>query len=157
MVPIASSPRLLMKYVRNTRSPSRKNTLWPCHSSTPKSVSKLSVMVYHGISQPIRTFSRVMSSCCADDGALRSPVVAETGFAALTGGGTDEDDAAWTLLRLHLHDCASHHGKSTIQVHSQCVSPPRISHLIDGQLIRRNAMIHHKSVEPSIMLYGRSD
>jgi dienelactone hydrolase len=37
------------------------------------------------------------------------------------------------------------------------VSPPRIGHLIDGQLIRRNAMIHHQSVEPSIMLYGRSD
>src|SRR5208283_842164 len=49
-----------MKYVRNTRSPSRKNTLWPCHSSTPKSASKLSVMVYQGISQPIRAFRRTM-------------------------------------------------------------------------------------------------
>src|SRR5882762_7881379 len=47
-----------MKYVRNTRSPSRKNTLWPCHSSTPKSASKPSVMVYQGISQPIRAFRR---------------------------------------------------------------------------------------------------
>src|SRR6266478_2179366 len=67
MVPIASSPRLLMKYVRNTRSPSRKNTLWPCHSSTPKSESKLSVRVYHGISQPIRAFRRMMSACGARD------------------------------------------------------------------------------------------
>src|ERR1035441_9505153 len=39
-----------MKYVRNTRSPSRKNTLWPCHSSTPKSASKLSA-------DPRRSFS----------------------------------------------------------------------------------------------------
>ena len=37
------------------------------------------------------------------------------------------------------------------------VSPARIGHLVDGHLIRRNAMIHHQSVEPSIMLYGRSD
>jgi hypothetical protein len=37
------------------------------------------------------------------------------------------------------------------------VPPPRIGHLIDGQLIRRNAMIHHQSVESSIVLYGRSD
>ena len=47
-----------MKYVRNTRSPLRMNALWPCHSFTPKSVSKLSVMVYHGIFQPIRAFIR---------------------------------------------------------------------------------------------------
>jgi hypothetical protein len=39
--------------------------LWPCHSSTPKSASKLSVMVYQGISQPIRAFSRAMSACGA--------------------------------------------------------------------------------------------
>src|SRR2546425_5935008 len=65
IVPIASSPRLLMKYVRNTRSPSRMNALWPCHSSTPKSLSKLSVMVYHGIFQPIRAFRRSMSACGA--------------------------------------------------------------------------------------------
>src|ERR1700686_4833466 len=51
-----------MKYVRNTRSPSRKNTLWPCHSSTPKSLSKPSVMVYQGISQPIRAFRRSMAA-----------------------------------------------------------------------------------------------
>src|ERR1700741_4479119 len=62
MVPIASSPRLLMKYVRNTRSPSRKNTLWPCHSSTPKSFSKLLVKVYHGIFQPILVFRRAISA-----------------------------------------------------------------------------------------------
>ena len=65
MVPIASSPRLLTKYVRNTCSPSRKNTLWPCHSATPKSVSKLSVMVYQGISQPILPLTRAMSACGA--------------------------------------------------------------------------------------------
>src|SRR6267142_2837718 len=34
-----------MKYVRNTRSPSRMNALWPCHWSTPRSTSKLSLMV----------------------------------------------------------------------------------------------------------------
>jgi hypothetical protein len=49
--------------VRNTSSPSRKNTLWPCHSSTPKSASKLSMIVYQGISQPIRAFRRAMSAC----------------------------------------------------------------------------------------------
>ena len=30
------------------------NAFVPCHSSTPKSVSKLSVMVYYGILQSIR-------------------------------------------------------------------------------------------------------
>src|SRR5215510_10487861 len=71
MVPIASSPRLLMKYVRNTRSPSWMNTLWPCHSSTPKSLSKLSVMVYHGIFQPIRVFRLSMSFCGAREAYAR--------------------------------------------------------------------------------------
>src|SRR5215467_5011572 len=52
-----------MKYVRNTLSPSRMNTLWPCHSSTPKSLSKLSVIVYHGMAQPIRAFSCSISFC----------------------------------------------------------------------------------------------
>src|SRR4051795_8159184 len=41
------------------------NALWPCHSSTPKSASKLSVMVYQGIFQPIRVFRRAMSACGA--------------------------------------------------------------------------------------------
>src|SRR6266576_4668479 len=54
-----------MRYVRNTPSPSRINAFVPCHSSTPKSVSKLSVMVYHGIFQPIRAFRRSMSDCGA--------------------------------------------------------------------------------------------
>src|SRR5207302_195179 len=75
MVPMASSPRLLMKYVRNIRSPSRKNTLWPCHSWTPKSTSKLSVMVYQGISQPIRVFRSICwraasHSCCDTIGGV---------------------------------------------------------------------------------------
>jgi len=37
----------------------------PCHSSTPKSASNPSVIVYQGIVQPIRSFTRVMSSCGA--------------------------------------------------------------------------------------------
>ena len=41
------------------------NALVPCHSSTPKSASKPSVMVYQGISQPIRAFTRSMSDCGA--------------------------------------------------------------------------------------------
>ena len=41
--------------------------LVPCHSSTPKSASKSSVIVYHGISQPIRAFKRSMFSCGARD------------------------------------------------------------------------------------------
>src|ERR1035438_4775676 len=64
---MASSPRLLMRYVRNTLSPSRMNALWPWYSSTPKSLSKLSVSVYHGIVQPIRAFRRSMSFCGARD------------------------------------------------------------------------------------------
>ena len=48
MLPIASSPRSSTKYVRNTASPSRMNALVPCHSSTPKSASKSSVIVNHG-------------------------------------------------------------------------------------------------------------
>src|SRR4029453_15383085 len=51
--------------VRKTLSPSRMNALWPIHSSTPKSVSKLSVIVYQGIVQPIRAFRRWMSACGA--------------------------------------------------------------------------------------------
>ena len=46
-------------------SPSRRNALVPCHSSTPKSASKLSVMVYQGMSQPIRFFNRAIRSCSA--------------------------------------------------------------------------------------------
>jgi hypothetical protein len=34
----------------------------PCHSSTLKSASKLSVMVNQGMFQPIRAFSRAMSA-----------------------------------------------------------------------------------------------
>ena len=42
------------------------NALVPCHSSTPKSASKSSVSVYHGMcSQPIRAFTRSMSACGA--------------------------------------------------------------------------------------------
>src|SRR5439155_7085426 len=41
------------------------NAFVPCHSSTPKSLSKSSVMVYQGISQPIRAFTRSMSFCDA--------------------------------------------------------------------------------------------
>ena len=42
------------------------NALVPCHSPTPKSVSKSSVIVYQGIcSQPIRSFQRSMFSCGA--------------------------------------------------------------------------------------------
>jgi len=51
--------------VRNTRSPSRKNTFVPWYSSTPKSTSQSVVMVYQGHSQPIRFFSRAMSACGA--------------------------------------------------------------------------------------------
>src|SRR6266480_2460983 len=56
-----------MKYVRNTLSPSRMNAFVPCHSCTPKSLSKSSVMVYQGISQPIRAFTRSMSFCDVRD------------------------------------------------------------------------------------------
>src|SRR5437879_7399571 len=41
------------------------NAFVPCHSSTPKSLSKSSVMVYQGISQPIRVFTRSMPFCDA--------------------------------------------------------------------------------------------
>src|SRR4051812_15372020 len=55
-----------MKYVRKTSSPSRMKAFVPCHSSTPKSRSKSSVIVYHGIcSQPIRAFQSRMSACGA--------------------------------------------------------------------------------------------
>ena len=58
-----------MKYVRKIRSPSRTNQVVPCHSSTPKSLSKSSVIVYQGISQLMRFFSRSMSGLrCAGDG-----------------------------------------------------------------------------------------
>src|SRR5438045_2500408 len=66
--PICSSPRLLMKYVRNTRSPSRMNVFVPCHSSTAKSLSNPSVIVYQGMNcQPIRAFRRSISLCGARD------------------------------------------------------------------------------------------
>jgi hypothetical protein len=41
------------------------NAFVPCHSSTPKSLSKSSVIVYHGIFQSIRAFNRAMSFCGA--------------------------------------------------------------------------------------------
>src|SRR5213076_891238 len=48
------------------------NAFVPCHSSTPKSVSNSSVMVYQGISsQPIRDFKRSMSGCGARDANTR--------------------------------------------------------------------------------------
>src|SRR5438132_1330125 len=59
-----------MKYVRNTRSPSRKNTLWPCHSSTPKSASKPSVMVYQGISFTRSCWRAASHSCCDTIGGV---------------------------------------------------------------------------------------
>ena len=56
------------------------NALWPCHSSTPKSASKLSVMVYQGIVQPIRAFRRSMS------GLRRARGVRERGVAGVQMG-----------------------------------------------------------------------
>ena len=47
------------------------NAFVPCHSSTPKSASKLSVMVYHGIFQSIRRFRRSMSVCGAREANAR--------------------------------------------------------------------------------------
>src|SRR3979490_782095 len=42
------------------------NALVPCHSSQPKSLSKSSVMVYHGMCcQPICALTRSMSACRA--------------------------------------------------------------------------------------------
>ena len=46
-------------------SQSRMKALVPCHSHTPKSAAKSSVIVYHGISHPIRAFQRSMSGCGA--------------------------------------------------------------------------------------------
>src|SRR5258705_72205 len=46
------------------------NAFVPCHSSTPKSASKPSVIVYHGISHPIRALTRSMSA----RGAHREPL-----------------------------------------------------------------------------------
>ena len=47
------------------------NAFVPCHSSTPKSVSNSSVMVYQGIVQPIRAFTRLMSACGAREAKAR--------------------------------------------------------------------------------------
>lgn len=41
-----------MKQVRSSRSPSRKITLCASYSSTPRLASKLSLIVYQGISSP---------------------------------------------------------------------------------------------------------
>src|SRR6202044_1926503 len=54
-----------MKEASKTLSSSRMKALWPCHSATPKSASKLSVIVYQGISQPICAFRRAISACGA--------------------------------------------------------------------------------------------
>src|SRR5882762_5399632 len=61
VLPSASPPRPVMKCVRNTRAPSRMKAFVPAHSLTPKSASKLSGMVYHGIFQPIWSFSCAIS------------------------------------------------------------------------------------------------
>jgi hypothetical protein len=45
----------------NTLTPSRKNTLWPCHWS-PRINVEVVRNLYHGISQPIRAFRRAMSA-----------------------------------------------------------------------------------------------
>ena len=47
------------------------NAFVPCHSSTPKSASNSSVMVYQGIVQPIRAFTRSMSGCGAREAKAR--------------------------------------------------------------------------------------
>src|SRR5919106_116690 len=100
-------------YVRNTRSPSRMNALWPCHSSTPKSASKLSVMVYQGILQPIRAFRRAMSACGASETKARvvSPAF---GGQRVTGAGMGlllrEQLLARRLPRPRRHDRTRGHG-----------------------------------------------
>ena len=51
---------------------SRMNAFVPCHSSTPKSLSKSSVSVYQGMnSQPICAVKRLMSFCGARDANTR--------------------------------------------------------------------------------------
>ena len=47
------------------------NAFVPCHSATPKSVSKPSVMAYQGIVQPIRAFTRSMSGWGAREAKAR--------------------------------------------------------------------------------------
>src|SRR3954447_25630003 len=47
------------------------NAFVPCHSSTPKSTSKPSVIVYQGIVQPIRAFIRSISCCGARETKVR--------------------------------------------------------------------------------------
>jgi hypothetical protein len=55
--------------VREIWPPSRSKALVPCHPSTPKSASKLSVIVYQGRSQPIRLepYPDVLLEEVADD------------------------------------------------------------------------------------------
>src|SRR5436189_58575 len=54
------------------------NAFVPCHSSTPKSLSKSSVMVYHGICHPIRAFTRSMSACGAREQNTRVQLLARS-------------------------------------------------------------------------------
>jgi len=72
VVPIASSPRPLVKYVRNTRSPSRMNALWPCHWSSRIHIEAVGDGV-QGISQPIAP-SGADVACCAREALGESGV-----------------------------------------------------------------------------------
>ena len=90
------------------RPPSRMNTFVPCHSSTPKSASKLSVTVNHGISQSIRAFSRAMS-------CLRR------------SAGEDERGVASVQMR-DMRDLVGHHRAA----HAGVLGPAAHARLVEG-------------------------
>jgi hypothetical protein len=65
------------------------NAFVPWYSFTSKSVSKLSVMVSHGIVQPIRAFRRSMSRCGAREANASGRERADLNFCIpiVSGGG----------------------------------------------------------------------
>src|SRR5207245_7706246 len=72
--------------------------------------------------------------------AFGGGVVGVEGFAALAGGGADEDDVAADCvdcgLRLHLSNCGADYAEDAVEVGAQGVSPLGGCHRGDGGVVR---------------------
>src|ERR687895_1179396 len=112
------------------------NAFVPCHWSTSKSASKPSVMVYQGISQPIRALTRAMSVCGARE---TNASVVSRAFRWATW-------ATWSA--------------TMEQPMQACSGQPRHPPTLGGQRVTRAGqllLLHEQSLTRSLPLLARHD
>ena len=98
----------------------------------------------------------------ADEGSLGGGVVGVEGFAALAGGGADEDDMSADPihegLRLHLGYGGADYAEDAVEVDAEGVSPLSGGHRADGGVVGGpDAVVEDSAVEAAKGGYGGGD